>query len=235
LAVEGLRAGELVVTGDAAHYVRNVLRAREGQALVLFDGCGLEAQGRLRAVEPGAVTIDLDEPQLQPPPPCDLTVGAALPRGERADWMVEKLTEVGVSGIVWLASEHGVSTGRNVPGRTDRWIRVARAAAAQAGRAHLPRLEGPVSVDEFVSRTCDQRFIGCTDGDALPALLRDATPISALLAIGPEGGFTAAELAGADEAGWTRASLGPYTMRIETAAVAGAAMILARATGGEAE
>jgi 16S rRNA (uracil1498-N3)-methyltransferase len=149
--------------------------------------------------------------------------------------MVVKLTEVGVSGIVWLASEHGVSTGRNVPERTDRWIRVARAAAAQAGRAHLPRLEGPVSVDEFVSRTCDQRFIGCTDGDALPALLRDATPISALLAIGPEGGFTAAELAGADEAGWTRASLGPYTMRIETAAVAGAAMILARATGGEAE
>lgn len=231
LAVEGLRAGEHVLTGAAAHYVRTVLRARAGQTLVLFDGAGLEAEGRVLAVERNEVMVELNEPQTQPPPPCNLTVGVALPKGERADWMVEKLTEVGVSAIVWLACERSASTGRSVPARTERWIRLTRAAGAQAGRAHLPRMEGPLRIDEFLCRAGDRRFIGSASGRALPALLRDSAPTSALLAIGPEGGFTGGELHAAVQAGWTCARLGPYTMRVETAALVGAAMILAQPVG----
>jgi len=222
LAVDTLAPGELLLDGERAHYIRNVLRLRRNQQLVLFDGHKRQAHATITATAHGQLRLEVGPIEELATLTCALTVGLPPPRGERADWAVEKLTEVGVARIVWLTTARSL---RRHGDRTERWQRVAAAAAAQSRRASLPELTGPVPLVELLEHEAEARWIG--DGSGIPLTeVAARAPASALLAVGPEGGFTDDELAGAEQLGYQRVSLGPLILRVETAAVVGAGIIL---------
>ncbi len=228
LAVETLAAGELRLDGERAHYLRHVLRLERDQAVVLFDGDNRQAEATLTDVRRGELVLEVGPVEELATLGCALTVGLPPPRGGRADWAVEKLTEIGVARIVWLDTERAVTRHQR---RAERWRRLAAAAAAQARRASLPELSGPVALDQLLAPEAEARWIG--DGAGAPLATRTAggSPASAVLAVGPEGGFSDGELTRAERAGYERVGLGALVLRIETAAVVGAGIILNGAGG----
>jgi 16S rRNA (uracil1498-N3)-methyltransferase len=221
--VQSLAVGPLELAGDEAHYVRDVLRLRAGDTVALFDGDGAFASARIVEVAPESVRFEVDAPARQPAPACELTVALATPKGERADWAVEKLTELGVRRIVWLDCARGVVKPKAGGSRQERLERVAAAAAGQCGRADVPRLDGPLPFATALEQLeAASRFVADISGDRLAGGVAG----SAVLLIGPEGGLTGQELVLATAAGYTTVRLSSWTLRVETAAAAGAAILL---------
>jgi len=217
---------------EESHHVRDVLRARTGDDVVLFDGEGREAQGRIVGIAKNGVEIDVNEVA-----PCPnvasirLTLATAMPRAQRQSFLFEKCTELGVWSIWPTIYERSVVK----PGAShvDKWRRTTIEAGKQCGRARLPRIEGPYTFAETIARACefDRRIV--TDADPAFAPLMEAirveigasrppdvARVTLLVWIGPEGGLTREEIASALSTGAVGATLGSYPLRIETAAVA---------------
>ena len=168
------------------------------------------------------------------------TIVAAVPKGERADWMVEKLCELGTAEFVPLAAARSVvlPEGRN---KRERWSRIATEAAKQSRRSGVMRV-GELTLDDdaLAALAAEPGRVGwyfSTAPDARPAAeavaaLPGNAPVTAF--VGPEGGWTDDELARFGAAGLTAVRLTDTVLRVETAAVAAAALIgtLARPPGG---
>jgi 16S rRNA (uracil1498-N3)-methyltransferase len=217
--------GRAVLTGDEARHLARVLRAKPGDAVTLFDGCGRSWRARVETLGRGEVTLEVGEPAESPParPPA-VTLAVALPKGERQKWLVEKLTELGVATLVPLVTVRGVAEA--TPGAIERLTRGVIEACKQCGRDRLLEIGGPLTVAEIVAATPAGALGVVADPaggplDAVP--WREAAAVIGL--VGPEGGFTAEELAAAAAAGWPQVAVGPHVLRIETAAVALAARL----------
>ncbi len=197
------------LTEDDRHHLERVLRLRPGQAVTVADGAGgwrWCTWGREGALEPVGEVVR--SPASSPP----VTVGFALTKGERPEWVVQKLTEVGVDRIVIVVAARSVvrldeeAAGR----RVQRWRRVAREAAMQSRRTSLPEVEGVVPLAGAMA----------ADGAAEGAVLAEPGGLGLSLGhpvvVGPEGGWAPEELA----SGRATVDLGPTVLRAETAAVA---------------
>ena len=216
------------LTDQARHYLRDVLRLAPGAAVELFDGQG----GAWDAVvEPGFEALALGprrEPQARGPA---ISLLFALSKGEKGDLVVQKATELGVARLAPWSAERSVvkldaGKGRE---RAERWGRIAEAAARQCGRTDVPPVEPPVPLAAALAAVpAGHRLVVLhgAGGTPLPELGLDGAPGVALV-IGPEGGLTGSELAACREAGAALASLGPRTLRAETAAIAAVAVLQA--------
>lgn len=200
---------------DDRRHLERSLRLRPGEAVTVSDGagrwrlCSWRADGGL---EPEGPEVDegLSEPAV--------TVAFALTKGERPDWVVQKLTEVGVDAIVAFRSARSVVRWdeAKAAGHLARWRRVAKEAAMQSRRARLPDVSGVVGFWDVVTSMSGVAGIAAAGaGPAGPSLERPA------LVVGPEGGWDADELA----CGLPAVTLGPTVLRAETAAVAGAVLL----------
>lgn len=217
--------GLCVLSGDEAHHLARVRRASVGDRVEVFDGRGAVYHGVVQHVARNAVTIDLGAPRAGRAAPFPLTLAVALPKGERLDWLVEKVTELGVSRLVPLRTARSTVDPR--PAKLDRLRRLVIEACKQSGRATLMDLAEPIAWSDFLGTPHDGpiRLLAHPGGAPRPAWPA-IPPTGALLAIGPEGGFTDAEVQEATSAGWTLAGLGNTLLRIETAALAGASLLL---------
>lgn len=216
-------AGRLAVTGELAHHLGRVLRVAPGALVRLGDGRGGRADATVLAVDGRGVTLDVAAAVHAPPVRPRLVLAFVCPRLPRADWLFEHGTEVGVAAFQPLTSERSRPQGL----RLDRWQKIVRAAAGQCDRDWLPDVLPVRSFAEFVGGELPPRRL-CADRDGdLP----DADPTAAdtVLLVGPEGGFTDAERALARGAGFAGVRFGPHTLRTETAALIGAALLLAGA------
>lgn len=211
------------LTADEARHCSRVLRAQVGETIRVFDGHGHEWVAKITRIERDAVAVEIDEPlPPQPPPALRLTLAVALPKGDRQKWLVEKLTELGVTRLVPLVTERGVAEATDAA-RT-RLERGVIEACKQCGRNRLLEIAAPATLDQAAERhpaAC--RVIAHPGGEPLHAVTALAAGQDMLAAVGPEGGFTAAEIAVATTAGYAPVSLGPEILRIETAAMALAA------------
>ena len=209
---------------DEQHYARAVLRLAPGDAVMLADGAGHEAPGVLvsrgrrdLAVQPTAAFAQA--PALAAAAP--ITVACPWPKGERADWMAEKLAELGVLALVWITCARSVvqPKGSHKPERT---LRVMRAAARQARHGRVPALGGPIALADYLAQ--GSGHVRCWVADAGGVSPKVALAGSAMaprsLLVGPEGGLTEDELRQAGARGYGRLSLGPHILRMETAALA---------------
>jgi 16S rRNA (uracil1498-N3)-methyltransferase len=219
-------AGETCVLGrDKAAHAR-ARRLSGGDEVVLVDGTGREAAGRVVSVGRERVTVVID--RVNPPegsgdaePPVHLCVAAVRP--ERLAWIAEKATELGAASLLLVVSER-TQRPRAGPNLVPRLRRVVAEAAEQSERSRWPRVEGPVAFDAALARVdAPQRFLLDPRGEPFPPEL---SPRSTALLVGPEGGWSDAEHDAAISAGWVAASLSTGKLRAETAAVAG--LILAR-------
>jgi 16S rRNA (uracil1498-N3)-methyltransferase len=249
--LEGLPAaggGAVELPPRIARQVAAVLRLRPGDPLVVFDGSGGEWTAELCAVgRRGSAARLLEHRPLHTEPALRVTLCPALLKADHFDWVLQKGTELGVAEFRPIVTDRVVAADRrDYPGgagrdhsaergapraKFERWQRIVMEAAEQSGRAVVPRVHPPAPLATALRRHCGARLV-CWEGercrpfvDALgQALAADARGVD--LYIGPEGGFTPEEARAAAEAGAQTVSLGPRTLRSETAAVAAVALAL---------
>lgn len=218
-------AGTLQLPPEVSHHLAVVLRTQPGAEIALGDGRGGLATGRVVEANRRAVQVAIHDRRSAAPVPPLVQVAFAPPRWQRAEWLLEHGTEVGIDVF------RPVTTARTRPlgERLERWQRMVAAAAGQCDRAWLPQIAPPVALTELLEDPGlpEQRWL--LEAGSPP--LADQQPTgSALLLTGPEGGFTAAELAAIRAVGFRGAGLGPHTLRSETAALVGAAILKTRGT-----
>jgi 16S rRNA (uracil1498-N3)-methyltransferase len=219
-----LLEGRVLLSPAESTHARQSRRLRTGDPVTLFDGAGRQAYGVVvesPAARPLAVQIDRLE--TIPPDRPRIILATALPKGPRQDVLFEKCTELGVDVILPVLFERSIVKPHEA--KAEKWRRTCLEAAKQCGRAWLPTIENPTTVDRMIAERpgVDATFYGDTDGGTrhLTELLVQHHPTqSTLIAIGPEGGFTDVEITAMREAGILPAALGPHVLRIETAAFA---------------
>lgn len=198
---------------DDAHHLFRVLRIRDGESVSVCDG-----QGGWRLTEVAGQTLrPAGDVRYEQTPPL-ITIATAIPKGDRVDWMVQKLTEIGVAEIVLLHCERSVVRWDDdrAARQLARLHRVAREASMQSRRLHLPVVSGPVPFAKIVER--DGVVLAEPSGVTSAALAEFPHTV----VIGPEGGFSSGELA----ARVPVVSLGRTVLRIETAALVAAITFL---------
>ena len=222
--VEALPAagGVCRLTGEEAAHGK-ARRVAAGDPVVLVDGSGREARGRVERI--GRTFLEVAVERVGAGSAAEtvaLHLLVAAVRPERLSWIAEKATELGAARLTLVASQR-TQRFRASEGLAHRLERVVREAAKQAERATWPRVAGPILFDQALSGEETTRLILDPSGEPFPAVL-PAGPTALL--VGPEGGWTEDELEAALAAGWVAASLAAGKLRAETAAVA--ALTLAR-------
>jgi 16S rRNA (uracil1498-N3)-methyltransferase len=220
-------ANRAILTGEHADHLVRVLRACIGQEFdVAADG--VVRRGRVVSVDAGRVEFDLgDEVPLTPAP--NLTLLLAVFKFDRMEWAIEKCTELGVARIIpVIARRTDAHLASASAKRAERWRRIGLQAAEQSRRATPPEIADPMKFSDAVHLSGGLRIV-LSELEQKTQLCEAAESESAdekiLLAVGPEGGWTAEELQQFQQAGWTSASLGATILRAETAAIAAAAIM----------
>ncbi|MCS6850517.1 MAG: 16S rRNA (uracil(1498)-N(3))-methyltransferase [Gemmataceae bacterium] len=211
-----LGLGRVVVEGPEAHHMLAACRRRPGDVVRLFNGDGHEYVATLVAGQRRRVTLEVqgvDSPARELP--FRMAVAAPVPKGDRGQFLIEKLTELGVSHFVPLQTQRSQPHADSV--RPDRLRRHVIEASKQCGRNVLMTIAPPATWSRFALQAGlpEQRLVAHLGGGHLPR----STGRDVVVAVGPEGGFTDEEIALAASAGWQVADLGPRTLRVETAAV----------------
>ena len=229
--------GEFVyLDGDDAHHLRVVLHAQPGTKIAVLDGSGREWPAALTELGKTKAAAQLREPFTpKTEPNVRITVAQALPKvGDKMEQVWQRGTEIGVSGFWAYASERSLThlTGDRQDKRQVRWAAIIKTAAEQAHRAILPSLtiEGDLRDVFATASEYDIAFLayeGETETGLKSALQGlNETPARVLVIVGPEGGFSDAEVKAARKAGVQTVSLGPRILRTETAALVLASQIL---------
>jgi len=215
---------------ESKHAVRS-LRIGAGDHVELFDGAGGVAAGVVKSARSSEVVIEVTERSDVPRKSLHVEIAAAVPKGARADTMIEKLTECGCDRFVPMLTKRSVVDPR--AGKRDRWSRIVVEATKQCGRAWLMDVAKPTPIDRVIAAADhDVKLIAHTTDAADRSTVQDLhTRLSAagrvLVLIGPEGGWHDDELSAATSAGFTPLRLGPHVLRIETAAITAAALLRA--------
>lgn len=210
----------------AAHHASRVLRLRVNDEVHLFDGVGNELHGRICVITGKSVRLDrLLSHVMNRESPLHIVLAQALCSSEKMDWIVQKATELGVSAIQPLHTERSITrlSGERAEKRAEHWRRVTIAACEQCGRNTLPIVYPPQDFAHWLvamrPSTATKLMLAPTSRESLN---RQVKPIhSVVLLIGPEGGWSAAEIEMSEQANFTPISLGARILRTETAAIAG--------------
>jgi 16S rRNA (uracil1498-N3)-methyltransferase len=211
--------------GDAAHHLGRVLRAQQGQLYELSDGRHVRL-GRIEKVARDRIDFTLLEDIPADQPAIDVTLLLSIVKFDAFEWAIEKATELGVSTIVPVAAARSEKALLAAAGkRADRWQKILAEASQQSRRVCMPMLQSvsqptqafTAHADATVKIMLSER----PDASSLRRVLRsESGRTQAILAIGPEGGWTDAEFAAAQASGFREASLGKLILRAETAVVA---------------
>ena len=226
-----LRPGDVRValsSEESAHALR-VLRLREGAEVRVFDGRGQEYRGVVDELGRAGVAVRIAEQvENRAEPSISVTLAQAVLKGDHMDAVVRDAVMLGVTALVPVVTEHTETDLRRLAkgARIERWERVAVASAKQCGRAVVPSIAAPVALRDYLDRAADDARVilaepeaGC--GAAGPERLASLPPPRSLaLLAGPEGGWSAIELAAARAAGFLPLTLGRRTLRADAAALA---------------
>ena len=219
--------------GTIVHQIRDVLRMRPGDEIVLLDNSGQARRVQLVAIDRDAVRGRVIETTtLDTEPRTRITLYQGLLKGQKFEWVLQKGTEIGVAAFVPLLAARCVigSVDDVSDTRIERWERVVVEAAEQSGRAALPHLSNPQLFDK-ASRDAVRSGLALIPWEGEHSLglrqaLEGTRPGPIALFIGPEGGFTDEEIARAREIGLVPVTLGKRILRAETAGLAAASAIL---------
>ncbi len=227
-----LDGSTLELDESEAHYLGRVLRLKRGDRLVVFNGRGAERAATVDSVQRRGATLVLAAAYAPlPESALDLTLLQALPKSDAMDLIVQKATELGVRALVPVYTEFSVvklDTERSER-RVDHWRKIARSACEQCGRHSPPDILPPLKLAEALEALPAAPERLALDPSARQNLAERAQPSSGLvLAVGPEGGFGAADWRRLEAARFSHARLGPRILRVETAALAACAIAQAQ-------
>lgn len=218
-----IQRDRVVLEGAEARHMIRVMRAKPGDRVTLFDGSGAEFEAELLdSARHEATLAVLSRVEVDRESSRRLTLGVALPKGDRQKVLVEKLTELGVAALTPLLTARSVAAPKE--SGLEKLRRQVIEASKQCRRNRLMRIEEPTPLTDFLARdwgVADRLIAHPYDGE-----VRAPESLSGIVvvAVGPEGGFDDSEVALARERGWHARSLGPRILRVETAAIALAAL-----------
>lgn len=217
-------ASTTTLSGNEAHHLLHVMRAKPGLEVVLFDGRGGEFQASVSRCNRSTVELTVGKKlNAERETPVEITLAVALPKGDRQRWLVEKAVELGVSRLVPLVTERSGGGGLGAKHK-----RQVVEASKQCGRNRLMALCEPVAWPALVAETGSRPCFLAHPGGQPVKNLKLGSEEEVVIAVGPEGGFTEQEVTMASEAGWQRVDLGERILRIETAAMALIAAVTSR-------
>lgn len=225
-------AVEIILDGQEAQHLIKVMRAKPAEIVELFDGSGVEWQARIVDIRRNEATLEiLSSARVSREATVKLTLGIALPKGDRQKWVIGKLVELGVHQVVPLLTENGVA--QPVEKAIGRLRRQVVEASKQCGRNCLMEIAEPCMFSAFLTHQFTHSWIAHPLSGEKPVNVPfagvDGLRVdlgTAGVIIGPEGGFSTMEMSAAVAAGWTPVELGARILRIETAALAVAAQLL---------
>ncbi len=226
---ENIKGDIISIKNKEAHHIAKVMRLKEKDAVVVFDGKGKEYVGLIQKVLPKEVMVKIQEvkslhQELRHP---KVTLAISLPKKSKMDYIVEKCTELGVDTIIPIRTARTIVTPKEdkEPIRIARWEKIAIEASKQSGRTVLPILEQIKQFSELLLevKNYDLAILFClTDEkrEELPEILSKFEGEKILSIIGPEGDFTPQEINLAKKAGCRLASLAQTVLKVDTAAIA---------------
>ncbi|MCW4456218.1 16S rRNA (uracil(1498)-N(3))-methyltransferase [Flavobacterium sp. MXW15] len=224
---------EIVLPEDAANHLVRVMRLREGELCVLFNGDGRDYPARLLAAGKREARVRIEAAQVvDNESPLRITLLQGIARGEKMDLILQKATELGVAAVMPVNAER--TEVKLDAARTEKrlahWHSVIASACGQSGRARVPELSPPRPLQE-AARTLPAELLRLTldpQGEYRLATLPAAPAAGVAIAIGPEGGWSPRDRQALQEAGFQGLQLGPRILRTETAGLAAIAALQAR-------
>lgn len=229
--LQALHSGaSFVLEPGPSRHIARALRMTVGDPLTLFDGSGGEYPATIEAIDKKHVTVTTGAlSPVERESALDVSLGIALSRGERFDWVIQKATELGVRSITPLDTERaGVRLkGERLEKKLAHWRQIAVSACEQCGRNRLPDIAQMATLDQWVKTGNPELSLVLHHRAGLqPAL--PATVRSVALLVGPEGGLSEAEIDAAKAAGFHAFTLGPRVLRTETAPLAALTLVQGR-------
>jgi len=221
----------LRLEGREAHHALNVLRLRNGETVTVLDGAGHEYLCAADHPARQGISLLVRSEKVVPPLACQITLIQALPKGKIMDAIVQKAVELGAHRVVPLMSERVVSQldDDGAEQKREKWQQVAVEAIKQSGAAWLPIVDAPLTVEQFLARRepFELMLVGSLQSERRPPRQclaefqagHGRPPKSVGVWVGPEGDFSAVELARIQDAGAQPISLGRLVLRVETAAI----------------
>jgi len=232
---DSLHGERIILAGQQAHQIRDVLRMKPGEKIIVLDNTGYEYTVSLSRIERQEVNGEvIDQNKSEGEPKVQIILFQSLLAREKFEWVLQKSTEVGVCSFVPVVTRRSIiRRSESVTAKKmSRWRSIITEAAEQSGRGRIPTLEKPLNFSEVLSELddFDCYLFGSTQAETLA--LREIIKAEGFelkkiaLFIGPEGGFTESEIAEARGRGAKTFSLGKRVLRTETAAVVASAIIL---------
>lgn len=212
--------------GDETRHARKVLRLQVGDQVHLFDGQGSQAVAVIETFTRDQTDCRCEQISKVEAPPLQLTIASAVPKGTRAQEMVDQLSQLGVSRWWPVRSERSVVDPRQ--NKLERFSRQTIESAKQCGRLHVMQVEQVRDLAQVLAEAgpAAVKLIALPGGAALPTLAQRLAGVGdVVVLIGPEGGFTDNEVAAARAAGFEPWTFSPHVLRIETAAAAAASVL----------
>jgi 16S rRNA (uracil1498-N3)-methyltransferase len=216
---------------EESHHCSHVLRLNEGDRVTVFDGAGREGQATIASTTSSRVTLKIAGTTKTPPPPCEITLAQAIPKGKNMDLIVQKAVELGASKLVPILSDRTIVQldADETAKKREKWRTVALEACKQCGQNHLPVISAPMIMKDFLERADKSSLLLIAslqpDARTLKFVLSEYTqqhgalPKRVTVFVGPEGDFTPAEISLAKSHGCQPITLGPIILRTETAAI----------------
>jgi len=225
--------GRASIDGEEFHHLARVLRCREGDTVPVTDGAGLSAELVVESIGKSELQGSIRNQQRVPPPETRVSVAMSLLKApQRFDFFLEKATELGIDRIIPIITQRTVSTPdlKKIDRKAERWRNIVHSAARQSRRYYLPELSTPCSFQEALQlEGYDLRLIAHESEEAFGPF--EPAGKRVLFFIGPEGGFSEAEISAAAQSGVRPVSFGVSVLRAETAGVFAVALVRAALLG----
>lgn len=211
---------KLALDEYAKHHLIKVLRFPKGQEVILFNGDGYDYLARVVEVKKQCIVEVLTHEKNLSESKLDLTLAQGIAKGEKMDFLIQKAVELGVNRIIPIVSERVVVRLKadKVKRRQAHWQQIAIHAAEQSGRSVVPKVEAPTKLDTLLDHQTSCGFV--LHHRAEKTLKQIEACQSAIVLIGPEGGFSDNEINQATEANYLPLLLGKRVLRTETASLA---------------
>ncbi|HHT9119185.1 MAG TPA: 16S rRNA (uracil(1498)-N(3))-methyltransferase [Candidatus Hypogeohydataceae bacterium YC41] len=227
------KEGEAWIGGGEAHHMLHVLRLKPGQRVYLFDGRGMEATARILETRKDSARLEIENSvPVNREARIAITLAFSIPKGQRAEMLVEKTCELGVSKLIPMECHRSVVKFKKEGShKLEKWRRIAIEASKQCGRTYITEVEEITPFSALLEETGRYELsLIASPGlgeRPLKEVVREHNEIKTLLCMtGPEGGFTEEELERAKGSGSLQVSIVPRILRIETAAIALMSMLL---------
>ncbi|EGO63309.1 16S rRNA (uracil(1498)-N(3))-methyltransferase [Acetonema longum] len=231
--LESLLADTVYIYGEDAHHITRVLRLSPGDTIEIVGRDGEAALGSIASADPKEVEVQLRARLAgSHEPSVEVILAQGLPKGDKMDFIIQKTVELGVGKIIPWTGQHSVVQYNKdkEAGRVSRWQKIAAEAAKQCKRNRIPAVE-PVQTLADILAQADRNTLKIMFYEqervlGLKQVLSDQKRNSFLLLVGPEGGFSADELNLCRQHNVNVTTLGPRTLRTETAALAGITAVM---------